>query len=190
MQKFDSSFIGSFKLGDNINYNLKILGRLYEYYESSSRDKKHLLHKPIIVIISSIIEAILYDFYNRAKLHTREGIANIGIEILTHIRSEKGLSKFGRYIATAEKHDLFAGMGANFYNDLKELSKIRNRVHIQNDKKEFEADDQYAFNSTRKRLAERTLEGVMRIMAERHPRGKGIRGHVADFHLPWPTAAE
>lgn len=188
MQRFDSSFIGSFKLGDNINYNLSVLKRLYEYYESSSRDKKHLLHKPIIIMISSIIEAILYDFYKRAKLHTREGIANIKIEILTHIRSEKGLSKFGRYIETAKRHDLFSDMGSNFYKDLTELSKIRNRVHIQNDKKEFEPDDQQAFNSTRKRLAERTLESVMRIMAERHSRGEGIRGHVADFHLPWPAA--
>lgn len=188
MQRFDSSFIGNFKIGDNINYNLSILKRLYEYYESSSRDKKHYLHKPIIIIITSIIEAILYDFYHRAKFHTREGVANIRIEILTYIRSEKGLSKFGRYIATAKKHDLFAGMGSNFYDDLIELSKIRNRIHIQNDKNEFEPDDKSAFNSTRKRLAEQSLERVMRIMAERHPRGDKIRGHVADFHLPWPAA--
>jgi hypothetical protein len=68
-----SSFIGSYKLGDNINYNLKLLALLYRYFANSSEDDRKLLRKPIIVILVSITEAVLYDLHMRIKILLTRG---------------------------------------------------------------------------------------------------------------------
>jgi len=48
-----ANFIDIFKIGDNINYNLKILKRLYDAYGKEEQDK-NLLIKPIVIINTSI----------------------------------------------------------------------------------------------------------------------------------------
>lgn len=106
MFSLKSDFIANFKLGDNINYNLKILNALYENYESADVYKKTLLIKPIILIIMSVIEAILYDFHYRAKWYTREGISNLSEDILLILRSKR-IDDLGKYIAAAKKHSFF-----------------------------------------------------------------------------------
>ena len=41
-QKIKSSFIRDFKLGDNIIYNLKILGLFYVYFNKENKENKCL----------------------------------------------------------------------------------------------------------------------------------------------------
>ncbi len=62
-----SHFIGSFKLGDNINHNLRIITLLYRYFEAGEETERELLCKPIILILVSITEAILHDFHFRIR---------------------------------------------------------------------------------------------------------------------------
>ncbi|PIR74971.1 MAG: hypothetical protein CO030_05340 [Candidatus Magasanikbacteria bacterium CG_4_9_14_0_2_um_filter_42_11] len=45
-----SNFIGNFKNGDNIAYNLKVLDVLYKKYEISNSYDQKLLSKPIIIL--------------------------------------------------------------------------------------------------------------------------------------------
>lgn len=71
-----------------------------------------------------------------------------------------------------------------FYDRLDDLRRLRNRVHIQNVKKDFEPDDYDAFNEERKRLAERALEKTLRTMSAKYSRGDNYH-YVADFELPW-----
>ena len=61
MNIISSGFIGDCKVGDNINYNLAVLGLLYTYQKINTQNKI-LLNKPITIIIISIIEVLLYYF--------------------------------------------------------------------------------------------------------------------------------
>jgi hypothetical protein len=51
MFSIQSTFIGDFKLGDNIAYNLDVLEVLYERFEAADADEKRLLCKPITVLL-------------------------------------------------------------------------------------------------------------------------------------------
>ena len=85
------------------------------------------MNKPIIIIIASICEAILYDFYLRIRTLTKEGAKNLDSDIIDQIRAE----------------------------NIDKSRKLRNRVHIQNKKKHFEPDENVAFSYKRKIMAEK-----------------------------------
>jgi hypothetical protein len=67
MFSIESKFIGNFKLGDNIVHNLNVLDLLYRVYADEDNEGKRLLCKPIILLLVSIIEAVLYDLHDRIK---------------------------------------------------------------------------------------------------------------------------
>jgi hypothetical protein len=182
-----SGFIGNFKLGDNINHNLSVLALLYRYYGKEDQNGKGLLRKPIIITLVSIIEAVLHDFHGRIRIFTYEGVVNLPSDIANYVRSKTMKDELGKYIASAKKHNLFAAQNVGFYDLLDELRRLRNRVHIQNTKDDFEPDDWNAFTEVRKEKAEKSLEKTLKIMAAKYPRPKHARGYVTDFELPWPA---
>jgi hypothetical protein len=179
-----ADFIADFKLGDNINYNLKILEILYETYNGTDPAKNTYLVKPIVLTILSIIEAVLYDFHYRAKWYTREGVSNLSNDIIEVLRQKK-IDDFGKYIASAKKSHLFDSVQENFYEDLERLRIMRNRIHIQNDKKYMPKDESAVFNQNSKYLAECALEIVLRTMDKKFKRPESVRAHVKDFVIPW-----
>lgn len=183
MVEIDAGFIGIFKIGDNINYNLQILAELYKVNNESN---EYLFNKPITIFIASIIEALLYDFHFKAKYYTLEGIKNITNDVLDYIRS-KNIDRLGRYIASARKHKIFKAQDETFYDDLETLSKLRNRIHIQNEKNDLESDESSVFTNDRRILAEKLLEIVMKSMAESHNRD---HEYVKKFRLPWNSHAD
>lgn len=178
-----SNFIGNFKLGDNINHNLHILRLLYRYFEAGEPTEQQLLHKPIILTLVSITEAILYDFHFRIRNYTIEGVRNLSEEVLNYIRGKK-LDELGKYISIARKHVFFDLAHINFYDVLDELRKLRNRIHIQNSMNHFEPDEADAFNEQRKIQAEKVLEIVMKTMAKKYSRDEE-QHFVENFELPW-----
>jgi len=178
-----SSFIGSFKTGDNINHNLRVLEFLYEIYAQENDHRKRLLCKPIIITLVSIIEAVLHDFHGRITGHTIEGVANLAATVISYIQS-KHIDELEKYIASARKHDFFSTRDARFYDSLDVLRKLRNRIHIQNTKGDFEPDEYQVFTERRKILAEKVLEIVLKTMAGRYSRGTWAY-FVDDFQLPW-----
>ncbi len=182
MVVINSSFIGDFKLGDNMVFNLSVLKTLYDLRSAATQNQRANLRKPIIIMNVSIIEAVLFDLHNRIKTFTREGVANISDAVMNYIRLKK-TDELEKYIASAQKHDLFEAQDVDFYNELHELRKLRNRVHIQNTKRHFEADDVVAFSEERLVLSERALEFVMRAMARKYARP--AYNFVANFDLPW-----
>ncbi len=184
MFKVKSDFMGNFKVGDNINYNLKILSLLYDFQSNSTEGKKVLLNKPIIIIIASICEVILYDLHIRITCHTIEGVRNITQSIINIIRSKK-IDEFNKYIACAKKHDFFDANDSQLYEDLDTLRKLRNRIHIQNLKNHFEPDEEKTFTYAHKIMAEKTLEKVLKQMLAKYSRAQGLTGYVNNFELPW-----
>lgn len=184
MVTISSSFIGDFKLGDNIVHNLEIMGLLYRQYEIANQQEKRLLCKPIIVLLVSIVDAVLYDFHTRIRYFTNEGVQNVAESSLKAIREMKGIDKLDKYIRTAENHTLFGPKNSVLYTELDDLRKLRNRIHIQNTKKEFELDEYKAFNDGRKQLAERVLEEILQTMSDKYSRK---HNYVRDFELPWDS---
>ncbi len=182
MFKVKANFIGSFKAGDNINHNLRVLALLYSYFEEGNDNDKRLLCKPIILIIVSITEAVLHDFHGRIRAFTKEGVGTLTKDVIDHIRG-KHIDELGKYVASAQKHDFFDMKDTEFYNRLDDLRKLRNRIHIQNIKNAFEPDEYIAFNEKRKIIAEKVLEKTLKTMSEKHSRN--FAGYVEDFELPW-----
>jgi hypothetical protein len=179
-----ASFIGNFKLGDNVNHNLKILAYLYGRLGDPNDREAWLLRKPVIILIGSICEAILHDLHMRMSSFTREGVAGIASSVLAHVRGRK-IDKLEKYIASAKKHELLGPPTESIYAELEQLRKLRNRIHIQNEKGHFESNDSQAFNSTRQVSAEKALEKLLKVIATNHPRPSHASGHVEDFNLPW-----
>jgi hypothetical protein len=184
MFSVSADFICIFKIGDNINHNLQVLKLLYDYYKDGTEHQKRLLCKPIILILVSIVEAILHDFHARIKNLTGEGVKNLAVSTIIYIRGKRH-DVLEKYIISARKHDLFDTNNAEFYDQMDELRKLRNRIHIQNEKDDYEQDEHRAFNEQRKILAEKVLEKVVKIMAGKHSRSGHVAGHVSDFQFPW-----
>lgn len=175
-----ADFISSFKTGDNIRYNLSVLNTLYSQYNQTQSE---FLLKPIILINASIIEAVLHDFYIRIRHNTREGVHSLAQDTIDYIRG-KQIDEFEKYIAQAEKHDFFNMAQTQFYKKLDTLRKIRNRIHIQNNKGYTPKDENQVFTDTVKTLSEKLLEKTMKTMSERHYRS-GVGNYVGEFVLPW-----
>ncbi len=180
-----SDFIGSFKIGDNVAFNFDIIEELYRCQQEGDNDTKRRLRKPIVILFGSIAEAVLYDLYGRIHGFTREGVPNIPTEVLSDIRT-KTVDKFAKFIDNAKSNQLLGEKDEALYEQLHVLRKLRNRVHIQNTDSQFERDDPQAFNPRRQKEAERTLEKLLKTMAEKYNRKKPwATGHVRDFRLPW-----
>lgn len=179
-----AGFIGNFKLGDNIHHNLEILAYLYQCQASASPRKCHLLRKPITVLLGSVCEAVLHDLHLRMRTYTIEGVLGIPGSVLSYVRGKK-LDKFELYISSAKKHSILGQKTDDIYDGLEELRKLRNRIHIQNEKGHFEPDESGAFSEARQISAEQTLEKILKLISEKHPRPAAVQGHVADFQLPW-----
>lgn len=180
MFSVSSCFIQTFKIGDNINHNLKIVRTLYELSEGD-HSVRVILRKPIIVTLVSVAEAMLYDFISR--IQSAERIATLPANTVYALRDKK-YKELTTLISGARKHDLF-NTGDEFYDQLDELRKLRNRVHIQNEKNHFERDEPHAFSAQRQRDAESVVEYVAKFLSINHPRATGLHGYVNDLEFPW-----
>lgn len=182
MQTYQSDFIADFKLGDNVVYNLKICEQLYIARNAAETTDKLYFNKPIILQNVSITEALMYDFIYRMKWFRLEGVKSLPEQVLSHFKSKK-IDKLNLYIEHFKKHSIFDNSEFDIYEALDELRRLRNRVHIQNDKYELEADDSKAFNNDRLIMSEKCLELTVKVLSEKHSRPIG--GYVKSFTLPY-----
>jgi hypothetical protein len=152
-----NTFIAKFKIGDNIHYNLDILKVLYSSINLVNEEQKRHLEKPITVILVSICEAIIYDFIERSKSFSREGVNGLSDKTLSDLK-DRNTHNFDKKIKLFKELNLLQTSEANVYEYLKNLSLLRNRVHIQNEHGNFELDDADAFTRERRLAAEVMLE--------------------------------
>ncbi len=186
MWKITASFLASFKIGDNIHYNLEVLKTLYSAHNSLSKDRSIYLEKPITIILVAICEAIIHDFIKRSQWFTVEGINGLTETQLNTLRDSKAWS-MEKKIELFKKINLLQTTDVGLYDLLDNLSKLRNRIHIQNEKQNFEVDEIYAFTKARRVQAEKMVEVLMKTISTLYPRPIHIRdsGFVEDFELPW-----
>lgn len=182
----NSDFMGDFKNGDNINYNLSITTSFYNYYAAATDPiAKNLLHKPIIVSLVSITEAILHDLIVfRPRNHTTEGIQGMMLSTSVYLRGLSG-DMLNFYVQQAKKHDLLNDPSSQIYSDLDALRIIRNRVHIQNAKKVPPQNEVDVFTVANKDLAEKTLETIVKFCASNYSRPASVGSYVTAFSFPW-----
>ncbi len=138
--------------------------------------------------IGAVAEAIIHDLYVvKISTFTSEGVPNIPDDVLDDIRT-KTIDEFAKYISNARSNKLL-GDDSQIYEDLDNLRKLRNRIHIQNTKGHFERDEMDAYTSARQEMAERTLETLISHMVANHLR-KESRQCVAELELPWSSHLE
>jgi hypothetical protein len=186
MFKVSNTFIGNFKIGDNIHYNLDVLRALYSSRALLPVGQKSFLEKPITVILVSICEALIYDFIGRSKLFIREGIDGLSGEDLEKLRNRNSYN-MDKKIKLIEELDLLQASEPRVYEYLRKLVSLRNRIHIQNENQNLEIDERDAFTLPRRVEAEKMLELLMKRLGALYPRPLHIvmSQYVDDFELPW-----
>lgn len=179
--KLKCSFIGDFKVGDNLVSNANALCRLHTYNENG------IFNKLIVVQLGSIIEAALDQIVYRAQNHTREGVPNIGEVELKSIRETK-VDSFNNIIQAMEKHKILDDLGKSIYSDLHRLREFRNRIHIQFDDKPdgLGRDDAAAFNEENLKWSLSLSNDVIEFLAKRFPRPKELEAFAHEISLPKP----
>lgn len=183
----NSSFIGEFKSGDNIVYNLAILQILYDSYEGTVPDRQALLTKPIVFQIACVVEAVLVDLALRILQHTREGVPSLPPSKLAKVRKKVEKSKdhlgFRRVISIFAESNTF-DEEPEFYSRLVQLSTVRNRVHISNRKHMEPLDEVDLFLEGAKVDAESLCEELVKKCASTFARGPHIK-YVKPLRFPW-----
>ncbi len=172
-----SKSIWDFKIGDNIIYNLKIIFALYEKSERVP-ERASLFYKPLVVLIVSIIEALMFDLVCRldgATSHFPHNLIEKRTEIKQWIEKKKvpitkGSSariiryKIGQIVLLFKEHEVLGPSETAIYDELIKAAAMRNRIHIQNDRKSFERDENLVFTKTRLEAIERIFQHILDIM--------------------------
>lgn len=181
-EDYTAQFFWDFKRMDNVNYNFRIVELLYT---EKKKNDNPLFIKPIIIILISIIECMLYDFIIRIQTHSADKIPNLEQNIIDDIKA-KEIDQFEVIIAQVKKQNLLrASPNSNIYSDLDLLRKIRNRVHIQNTQQQLNRDDYNVFTKENLQLAEKSLERVCEVLCNVYPRWGKQPLLMADFPRPW-----
>ena len=179
--KIENNFIWDFCISDNIFYNFQTLQLLYKYCETGNK----LLYKPIIIILASIIEAVFFDFFQRINNYVDEYLPNLSEEEIGYIQNKES-NRFSAYAEVFKKKKVF-GSNSEYYSNLEKLIKLRNRIHIQNEKGERPEKEKNVFSSRNKKLAEKIIEYTLKFMSQNYYRPKYLEEHLKDFELPWTS---
>lgn len=182
-EDYTSQFFWDFKRMDNVNYNFQILESLY-FFKKKEGDSS-LFIKPIMIILISIIECMLYDFLIRIKTHKSDKIPNLEQCTINDIRT-KEIDQFEVILAQVKTQNLLrASLDSSVYSDLDLLRKIRNRIHIQNIKGQLALNEDSVFTEENLHLAQKTFERVCEVLCNVYPRWDKQPLLMADFPRPW-----
>jgi hypothetical protein len=188
MFSLSGTFIANFKLADNIRYNFSILRVLYLNQSKANIPDKAYFEKPITVILVSICEALVCDFIFRSQKLTREGVFGLSNLNLAELRKSKAWD-LEKKVKLVKRLDLLQTKNKEVYEVFSKLAKLRNRLHIQNEKANFEADEIKAYTNQRRVIAEKLLEYMICRFGELYPRPAHIHlsKYVDDFEMPWDS---
>lgn len=174
-----------YKRRDNVDYNFKIIESMIDSIKDSS---EYCYYKPIFLIISSIIECLLYDFLKKIYEHRYEKVPNLDkgdIEALQNIDLPNKLTNFSDI---CKKYSLL-GRDQEIYDRIQNIAKIRNRIHIQNQKNFRPLDESELWTKDQVKLCGSLLKDIFILMCERYPRPEKTTNHsnppLSNFPEPW-----
>lgn len=186
LTEFLNSFIWTFKIGDNILYNLDVIFKLVEDHDKPNGRN---YAKPISILCVSVIEAILVDFLERLDSATRHYPSKLGKRrkqikekldsekrdfqstFLGEVYQYKRLRNFGykELVEFYEKFDIL-GSKPDTYETLQKLGYFRNRVHIRNYFGNFERNESRTFSEERTQKTIDIMEDIFKYLSTNYPR--------------------
>lgn len=122
--QFDCNLFGRFHVGDNCVYNTYLLCDLIEANANGR------FNKLIVLQIASVIEVVGVELFLRAQRHTIEGVPNFSAKDQQAVK-DKQIDKFAVVIDNLKKYKVLDNLDPEIYNELHDLRKFRNKVHIQ-----------------------------------------------------------
>jgi len=181
-----NSFIWTFKIGDNILYNLDVIFQLVD--DHNTLEERNYA-KPISILCVSVIEAVLVDFLERldsATDHFPTKLDSKKTDIKKQLEGEKRnfetthegkvykykrLKNFG-YKELIEFYGEFNILGSkpDIYEDLQYLGRFRNRVHIRNYFGNFERNESRTFSEERTQRTIDYMEDIFKYINKNYPR--------------------
>jgi len=180
---YTNVFFWNFKRMDNTNYNFSIVEKLCE--AKRRNENGPLFNKPIIILLVSIIECILYDFIKRINEYSGEIIPNLEEEAVLDTKT-KVLDQLESLIAHIRKNNLLrASPDESIYDDLDHLRKVRNRIHIQNLYQQLDKDEYNVFTNINLQMAEKCLERVCEVLCHVYPRPNREFVSMSNFPCLW-----
>lgn len=174
-----SSFIGDFKVGDNIAYNADILCSLCEKNENGS------FNKLIVLQVGSILEASMGQIIYRAQNFNREGVPNIAQEDRQEIEGKK-IDKLNSIIDVFRKYGLISELGLGIYDDLHQIRKYRNKIHIQDSNPAVPDDEERAFTDETCDWSLDICIKVIALLNEKFCRPAHLKNFVRALRIPEP----
>ncbi len=177
----------SYKRGDNIVYNYRVLWELYRVRVGMPPYQATLYNKPIILTMASIIECILYDFATRITQHVNDVVPNMSATVIEDFKTTQR-DKFNHHIVAAQRHNLFDA-NSFFYDELMFVMRSRNRFHIQNSYGHAPSDEHILFTNQSVKRVELVFEYLIKKMMKKFYRGDGPRVKPAALPLPWKEPA-
>ena len=180
-----NSFVWTFKIGDNVLWNLDVIFHLIEDHNKLGRNYA----KPISISCISVVEAALVDFLERLDSATNHYPANLNaqkIDIKKFLNKEKSefqttyegkvykfkrLKNFG-YKELISFYETFhiLGFREETYLTLQDLGRFRNRVHIRNYFGNFERNESRTFSENRTQRAIDFMEATLKYLSVNYPR--------------------
>lgn len=124
-----SKFFWDFKRMDNAEYNFIIVENLIQAslsYDSTEEDQQRYFFKPIIIIMTSIIECTIYDFLLKIQLHHYEKIPNLSQKDIDSIKNIDIPHKLASFNEICKKYEFLRTMNANIY--IESISKIQKEI--------------------------------------------------------------
>jgi hypothetical protein len=178
-ENISCNFCGSFKVGDNLVFNCKLLRELNEV------NKDGIFNKPIVLQIGSILETALGEIIYRAQNFNREGVPNISEADRLEI-ADKKIDKFNSIIDVMKKYKVLHSLGDGIYDELHKLRKYRNKIHIQDDIPidGVSRDEAEAFSDAIRVWAVGLNKRVLLNLSEKYPRPKELTGFVERLSVP------
>jgi len=178
-QTIPCNFVGQFKVGDNLVFNVGLIRALIAATDVGN------LNKLIVIQAAAIVEAALQQIIWRAQNHYAEGVPNIAEADRAEIE-KKTVDTFNVIIDVLKKHKVLDGLGADIYDELHRLRKYRNKVHIQKpiEIPNVPADDDGAFSDGIRIWALGLNLRVLKHLSERFARPKQLTGYVGALTVP------
>lgn len=177
--EINCTFVGAFKVGDNLRYNCDILCALVNANDET------LLGKMIVLQAGAILEAALTQIIYRAQNYNREGVPNIE-EVDRRRIAESKIDKFAVAIDVLKKYAVLNGLGEGVYDELHQLRRYRNKIHIQEDVKVAGAprDEGAIFTPDLTSSALDLNRRVLQYLSEALARPQHISDYVGSLRIP------
>jgi len=191
---YSSRFFSCFKRMDNVNYNFDLAKHLIlasiSYKPDDDDYQREYFYKPAIIIMISIVECILYDFLIKIQTHTYEGVPNLTQKDLDSIREINIPNVLASFNEICKKHELLGKKNDPIYEIIRLFSNIRNRIHIQNTKREKPFDEFDLWTIPLVKECGKLLKDICGIMCDKYPRPKHMHVTYAiprdvSFPEPW-----